>query len=82
MRRRCANATAEANDAPDDAQDQLAATEAAAQAPSRPPGTLPSHPEVMLRSFAWRLSAATRKSSVVTLVIVTETTGVSEFSSE
>jgi hypothetical protein len=35
----------------------------------------------MLRSFAWRLSEATRKSSVVTLVIVTGTRGVSEFSS-
>ena len=31
--------------------------------------------EVMLRSFAWRLSEA-RKSSVVTLVIVTRTRGV------
>ena len=39
------------------------------------------HPEVMVRSFAWRLSEATRKSSVVTLVIVTGTRGVSEFSS-
>ena len=35
MRWRCANATAEANDITDDAQDQLASTEAAAEAPSR-----------------------------------------------
>jgi hypothetical protein len=34
-----------------------------------------------VRSFAWRLSEATRKSSVVTLVIVTGTRGVREFSS-